>query len=67
LQKHRWANYNHLTEKKNLKLPAGMELLPEMLLKEIFNQHSTNKELYLWEIREGASFIGAIGRAIHGI
>ena len=49
-------NYNHLTEKEKLEVACWNGLLPEML-PEIFEQHSVNKKLYLWEIREGSLFI----------
>ncbi len=49
-------NYNHLTEKEKLEVACWNGLLPDML-PEIFVQHSVNKKLYLWEIREGSSFI----------
>ncbi|MEP6928007.1 MAG: hypothetical protein ABI834_10240 [Ginsengibacter sp.] len=49
-------NYNHLTEKEKLEVACWNGLLPEML-PEIFRQHSVNKKLYLWEIREASSFI----------
>lgn len=49
-------NYNHLTEKEKLEVACWNGLLPDML-PEIFEQHSVNKKLYLWEIREGSSFI----------
>ncbi len=49
-------NYNHLTEKEKLEIACWNGLLPAML-PEIFNQHAVNKKLYLWEIREGSSFI----------
>ncbi len=49
-------NYNHLTEKEKLEVACWNGLLPEML-PEVFDQHLLNKKLYLWEIREGASFI----------
>ncbi|MEO7959925.1 MAG: hypothetical protein ABIR19_00165 [Ginsengibacter sp.] len=49
-------NYNHLTEKEKLEVACWNGLLPS-LLPEIFNQHTVNKKLYLWEIREGSSFI----------
>jgi hypothetical protein len=49
-------NYNHLTEKEKLEVACWNGLLPEML-PEIFKQHSVNKKLYLWEIREASAFI----------
>ncbi|MDP9229793.1 MAG: hypothetical protein M3O67_03855 [Bacteroidota bacterium] len=49
-------DYNHLTEKQKLVVACWNGLLPEML-PEIFEQHSVNKKLYLWEIREASSFI----------
>ena len=49
-------NYNHLTEKEKLEVACWNGLVPEML-PEIFKQHSVNKKLYLWEIREASSFI----------
>jgi hypothetical protein len=49
-------DYNHLTEKQKLEVACWNGLLPEML-PEIFKQHSVNKKLYLWEIRETSSFI----------
>ncbi|MDQ6844505.1 MAG: hypothetical protein M3Z92_09160 [Bacteroidota bacterium] len=49
-------NYNHLSEKEKLEVACWNGLLPVML-PEIFNQFSVSKKLYLWEIREGASFI----------
>ncbi len=49
-------NYNHLTEKEKLVAACWNGLLSEML-PEIFEQHSVNKKLYLWEIREASSFI----------
>ena len=49
-------NYNHLSEKEKLEVACWNGLLPVML-PEIFNQHAVNKKLYLWEIREGISFI----------
>jgi len=49
-------NYNHLTEKEKLEIACWNGLLPVML-PEIFKQHSVNKKLYLWEIREASSFI----------
>ncbi|MEO6187385.1 MAG: hypothetical protein ABIO82_05645 [Ginsengibacter sp.] len=49
-------NYNHLTEKEKLEVACWNGLLPEML-PEIFDLHRTDKKLYLWEIREGSSFI----------
>ena len=49
-------NYNHLTEKEKLKVACRNGLLPDML-PEIFEQHSVNKKLYLWEMREGSLFI----------
>lgn len=48
--------YNHLTEKEKLEVACWNGLLPEML-PEIFDLHSIDKKLYLWEIREGSSFI----------
>ena len=50
-------SYYNLSEKEKLEVACWNGLLPEML-PEIFNQHAPNKKLYLWEIREGASFIG---------
>ncbi len=49
-------NYNHLTEKEKLEVACWNGLLPEML-PEIFEQAPFSKKLYLWEIKEGASFI----------
>lgn len=49
-------NYNHLSEKEKLEVACWNGQLPA-LLPEIFKQHSVNKKLYLWEIREGSSFI----------
>ena len=49
-------SYNHLSEKEKLEVACWNGLLPAML-PEIFRQYSSNKKLYLWEIREGASFI----------
>ncbi len=49
-------NYNHLTEKEKLEVACWNGLLPVML-PEVFQQHAVNKKLYLWEIREGSSFI----------
>ena len=49
-------SYNHLTEKQKLEVACWNGLLPVML-PEIFKQHAENKKLYLWEIREAASFI----------
>jgi hypothetical protein len=49
-------NYNHLTEKEKLEVACWNGLLPTML-PEIFQQNAINKKLYLWEIREGSSFI----------
>ena len=49
-------NYNHLTEKEKLEVACWNGLLPDML-PEIFEQHSVNKKLYLWEMREGSLFI----------
>jgi hypothetical protein len=50
------ANCNNLTEKEKLEVACWNGLLPEML-PEVFYEHSINKKLYIWEIREGASFI----------
>ncbi len=49
-------SYNHLSEKEKLEVACWNGLLPVML-PEIFNQYAANKKLYLWEIREGDSFI----------
>ena len=49
-------NYNHLTEKEKLEVACWNGLLPSML-PEVFQQQAFNKKLYLWEIREGSSFI----------
>ena len=49
-------NYNHLTEKEKLEVACWNGLLPSML-PEVFQQQALNKKLYLWEIREGSSFI----------
>jgi hypothetical protein len=49
-------SYNHLSEKEKLEVACWNGLLPAML-PEIFRQHSINKKLYLWEIREASSFI----------
>ncbi len=49
-------NYHQLTEKEKLELACWNGLLPE-ILPEVFEQHLLNKKLYLWEIKEGASFI----------
>ncbi len=48
--------YRHLTEKQKLEIACWNGLLPEMF-PEIFNQYSEDKKLYLWEVREGASFL----------
>ncbi|MDQ6763658.1 MAG: hypothetical protein M3015_13650 [Bacteroidota bacterium] len=49
-------SYNHLTEKEKLEVACWNGLLPEML-PEVFEQYPVNKKLYLWEIKEGTSFI----------
>ena len=49
-------NYNHLTEEEKLVAAAWNGLLFE-ILPEIFEQHSVNKKLYLWEMSEGSLFI----------
>ncbi len=49
-------SYNHLTEKQKLEVACWNGLLP-LMLPEIFKEHTINKKLYLWEIREGSSFI----------
>jgi len=49
-------SYNHLTEKQKLEVACWNGLLPVML-PEIFKQHPSHRKLYLWEIREGSSFI----------
>lgn len=49
-------SYSHLTEKEKLEVACWNGLLPEML-PEVFEQPHLNKKLYLWEIKEGASFI----------
>ena len=49
-------NYNHLSEKEKLEVACWNGLLPVML-PEIFRQFSRHRKLYLWEIREGESFI----------
>ena len=49
-------NYNHLTEEEKLVVASWNGLLFE-ILPEIFEQHSVNKKLYLWEMREGSLFI----------
>jgi hypothetical protein len=48
--------YNHLSEKEKLKVACRNGLLPDML-PEIFEHHSVNKKLYLWEMREGSLFV----------
>ena len=48
-------DYNHLSEKEKLEVACWNGLLPAML-PEIFEQR-VNRTLYLWEIREGSSFI----------
>ncbi len=50
------AVYKHLTEKQKLEIACWNGLLPEMF-PEIFRQYSMNTKLYLWEIREGTSFL----------
>lgn len=50
------AIHVELTEKEKLEVACWNGLLPSML-PEIFRQFSANKKLYLWEIREGESFI----------
>ena len=49
-------DYNHLTEEEKLVVASWNGLLFE-ILPEIFEQHSANKKLYLWEMREGSLFI----------
>lgn len=49
-------SYNHLSEKEKLEVACWNGLLPTML-PEVFTQFSSNKKLYLWEIREASSFI----------
>ena len=49
-------NYNHLSEKEKLEVACWNGMLPVML-PEIFKPHAADKKLYLWEIREGSSFI----------
>ena len=49
-------NYNHLTEEEKLVIASWNGLLLE-ILPEIFEQHSVNKKLYLWEMSEGSLFI----------
>ena len=49
-------NYNQLTEKEKLEVACRNGLLPDML-PEIFEQHSINKKLYLWKLKEGSLFI----------
>lgn len=47
-------DYNHLSEKERLEVACWNGLLPAML-PEIFEV--SERRMYLWEIREGASFI----------
>ena len=49
-------NYNHLTEEEKLVVASWNGLLFE-ILPGIFEQHSANKKLYLWEMSEGSLFI----------
>lgn len=49
-------SFNHLSEKEKLEVACWNGLLPDML-PEIFSRFAPQKKLYLWEIREGASFI----------
>jgi len=48
--------YTDLSEKEKLEVACWNGMLPVML-PEIFRQFSRNRKLYLWEIREGQSFI----------
>ncbi len=48
--------YTDLSEKEKLEVACWNGLLPVML-PEIFRQFSKSRKLYLWEIREGQSFI----------
>ena len=49
-------SYDHLTEKEKLKEVCRRGLLPHML-PEIFELHSINKKLSLWEMGERLLFI----------
>ena len=49
-------NSSQLSEKEKLEVACWNGLLPVML-PEVFQQNAINKKLYLWEIREGSSFI----------
>lgn len=49
-------DYNHLTEKEKLEVACWNGLLPAML-PEVFGEKGLNRTMYLWEIREGSSFI----------
>ena len=51
-----WLKHNLLTEKEKLVVASWNGLLLEMLPK-IFEQHSVNKKLYLWKMRDGSLFI----------
>jgi hypothetical protein len=48
--------YKFLTEKQKLEIACWNGLLPVMF-PEIFRQYSEKTKLYLWEIREGSSFL----------
>jgi hypothetical protein len=50
------SNQNNLSEKEQLEEACWNGLFKEML-PEIYNNTAGNKKLYLWQIREGASFI----------
>jgi hypothetical protein len=50
------GNANPLTEAEQLENAMWNGLLPE-LLPEIMEQRANNNPVYLWEIREAASFI----------
>ena len=50
------SNQKHLTEKEQLEEACWNGLLQEML-PEICIQNSPDKKLYLWQIKEGTSFI----------
>ncbi|HVZ95511.1 MAG TPA: hypothetical protein VG847_01450 [Chitinophagaceae bacterium] len=50
------VGYTDLSEKEKLEVACWNGLLPVML-PEIFRQFSKSRKLYLWEIREGRSFI----------
>lgn len=49
-------NSDQLIEKEKLKVACRNGLLSGML-PEIFEQHSFNRKLYLWEMLEGSLFI----------